>query len=910
MVNHRYTCLFSKKSRGYWGQPVTIRYICDYEANKPSIHFFIITYLDSMKRIISAIALLALTLSAPALGQFFKSKAAKAKEAAAAASKNSTNSNSDYAKLTKDAVKREGLFTTHFTKDGRLFFEMPESAFSAERRYLLSNRIASTSNSKDFVAGQMATTPLLLRFSKDENRVFMHLVQNDDIVQGDDPIMASYRKNFVDPILKAFKIVAKNGKNVLIDVTAFFATNESSISPLMQDNPMSVLFGGGKALKGPFMGDASGITSVKSFPQNIEIKSSLTFQIPALEGPYTVGVHRSLFVLPEKPMAMRLQDNRVGYFSSSKRFYSSNTDKVESKTFIERWRLEPKPEDRDAYFRGELVEPAKPIVYYVDTAFPAKWRSTIRQGIEDWNKAFEVAGFKNAIRALDYPSNDPDFDPDDMRYSCFKYALTSTANAMGPSHVDPRSGEILTGDVIWYHNILSLLHNWRFTQTAAVDPRTHKAVFDDEVMKESIRYAAAHEIGHTLGLMHNFVASYSYPTDSLRSPSFTQKYGTTPSIMDYARNNFVAQPGDLERGVSLTPPVLGVYDIYAINWGYRLVPGATTPQSEKPTLDKWIAEKAHDPMYAFGAQQVFATIDPTAQSEDLSNDHFKSADYAIKNLKVIMQNLEQWTAEKGATYEDVAAMYNEVVMQYARHFRHALPYLGGIMFKEIRQGDNNTEAATYVDRDTQRKALKWVLNEARTYNKWLSPQALLAKLDLPSNTNQGLVKAVAGALFAGPTLHRISEGALRNPKANYSLEAYLDEAMRELFKPTIAGSKLQPEDLELQNAAIELFAKASGLSADGGAKKIAALEAYDQLMDISHSCPLPCAHAHNHETSFVRINFNLPSLPPHVFKPLMAAQLKRVLTWYRSALPRTSDAATRAYYEYQILQIERQLKNK
>lgn len=242
--------------------------------------------------------------------------------------------------------------------------------------------------------------------------------------------------------------------------------------------------------------------------------------------------------------------------------------------------MEPKKEDLDKYFQGELVEPQKPIVFYVDSAFPEKWRTAIHQGIEDWNTAFETAGFKNAIKAVDYPKNDPDFDPDDMRYSCFKYAATATANAMGPSHVDPRTGEILTGDVIWYHNIISLLHNWRFVQTGAVDPRVRCQVFDDDVMRESIRYAAAHEIGHTLGLMHNMGASYSFPVDSLRSPSFTQKYGTTPSIMDYARNNFVAQPGDVERGVKLTPPVLGVYDIHAINWGYRLIPGASTPESE------------------------------------------------------------------------------------------------------------------------------------------------------------------------------------------------------------------------------------------------------------------------------------------------------------------------------------------
>jgi len=277
----------------------------------------------------------------------------------------------------------------------------------------------------------------------------------------------------------------------------------------------------------------------------------------------------------------------------------------------------------------------------------------VKRGIGGWNTAFEAAGFKNAIQARDYPKNDPDFDPDDMRYSCVKYAATTIANAMGPSFVDPRSGEILTADVIWYHNIVSLLHNWRFCQTAATDPRVRKPVFDDDVMRESMRYVASHEIGHTLGLMHNMGASFAYPVDSLRSPSFTQKYGTTPSIMDYARNNYIAQPGDFDRGVKLTPPILGVYDIYAIAWGYRLIPGANTPIEEVATLTQWIEEKKADPMYEFGAQQFMAIIDPTDQTEDLSNDHLRAGDYAISNLKIIMSNLEKWAAEPGILEMDV-----------------------------------------------------------------------------------------------------------------------------------------------------------------------------------------------------------------------------------------------------------------
>lgn len=348
--------------------------------------------------------------------------------------KDSTTTNSDYTKILKDSKKTVGLFTVIYkAKDDKLYFEMPDSAF--DKSYMLANRIASTSNTNDFVAGQMATNPMLIRFSKDDRSVYMHLVSGDNMVDANDPIAASFDKNFLDPILKGFKIVARNGKNVVIDVSSFFGTNEASISPIKRDNPLSKLFSSGNSLKGSFMSDASGISEVKTFEKNIEIKSTLTF---ALTGTlkyetYSVLMHRSLFVLPDIPMPMRYQDNRVGYFFGMKNIFSSNKDRVETKTFIERWRVEPKEEDRERYFRGELVEPKKKIVFYVDSAFPDKWRQTVKDGIEVWNVAFEKAGFKNVVEARDYPRNDSTFDPDDMRYNCFKYATTATPNAMGPS---------------------------------------------------------------------------------------------------------------------------------------------------------------------------------------------------------------------------------------------------------------------------------------------------------------------------------------------------------------------------------------------------------------------------------------------------------------------------------------------
>lgn len=821
------------------------------------------------------------------------------------------SANADYKKITKDGTIVKGLFTTITNKkEGKLYFELSDSAFL--HTYLLANRVAATSNTQDYVAGQMATQPLIIRFSHDEQKVYMHEVQDGNVVDPDDPIAAAFEKNFRDPVLKGFKIVARNNGNIVIDMTSFFAGNEKCISPIKQDNPLSKLLGGKSSLKGTFVAEASNLMEVKTFKNNIEVESLLSFSLSLLNQPYSVTMHRSLFVLPDTPMPMRRQDNRVGYFYLDRNIYSSEKDRIESRTYIHRWRLEPREEDKARYFAGELVEPLKPIVFYVDTAFPEKWRGTIKTGIEDWNAAFEKAGFKNAIKAVDYPSPeaDPDFNPDDMRYSCFKYAATATPNAMGPSHVDPRTGEILTADVIWYHNILSLLHNWRLVQTGAVDGRVRKSVFDDDVMRESIRYAAAHEIGHTLGLMHNMGASYSLPVDSLRSPVFTQKFGTTPSIMDYARNNYVAQPGDMERGVKLTPPVLGVYDIYAINWGYRLIPDARTPEDEKKILDAWILDKAGDPMYEFGAQQFMGTVDPTDQTEDLGDDHIKAGNYGISNLKILMNHLEDWTKEDGERYDVVENTYLEVVNQYSRFLRHVMPYVGGIRYEEIRQGDGKATSKHYIDKATQKKAMMWLLEQARTYNDWLTPASLIGKLELNMNVNDKLQTSVVSALLNSAVLYRIQEGGDVDAANNYQLPEYIGDVVTNLFKAP-SGGKLDRSEQNLQAAAITMIMNNSGLNTTAKETSSPSTFAGEDLAagDEPGCCHPMCSRMNMDEKySFLRINFGLPTLPKARMGAVMTGCLRKVLQLYK-ARRAASAGETRDFYEYQILLMERALSN-
>jgi hypothetical protein len=342
------------------------------------------------------------------------------------------------------------------------------------------------------------------------------------------------------------------------------------------------------------------------------------------------------------------------------------------------------PKDVEAYKRGELVEPVKPIVFYLDTNLPEAWKPYAREGIEQWNDAFEKIGFKNVVQVRDFPTKeeDPEFDPDNLKYSCIRYAPIAFQNAMGPSWDDPRTGEIITASVMVYHDIVKLLNRWRFLQTAAADPNVRTMNIPDSIMGSAMRYVLSHEVGHCLGFMHNMCSSSAIPVDSLRSPSFTQKYGTTYSIMDYARFNHVAQPGDYERGVQMMPPRMGLYDEYAVKWLYTYLPDAKTPEEEQPWLDNLVRSHAGDPIYRYGKQQIFNTLDPTSLSEDLGDDHVRASEYGIKNLKYIMKHLNEWYGEDDNDLTARETMYKYLLNQYLTYINHVYNVKGGMIMNE------------------------------------------------------------------------------------------------------------------------------------------------------------------------------------------------------------------------------------
>ena len=501
-----------------------------------------------------------------------------------------------------------------------------------------------------------------------------------------------------------------------------------------------------------------------------------------------------MILLPKNPIKPRYSDNRVGYFTDSKQQYTTKEDYVKNIKYINRWDIEPKDEDIEKHKRGELVEPKKQIVYYIDPSFPKEWRQYIKEGVEDWQMAFEKIGFKNAIVAKDFPTNDPDFNPDDIRNSCIIYAASRTANAMGPSWTDPRSGEIIQGSVYVYHNVLSLLHNWRFIQTSTVDPKAREKVYNIETMGPLLRYLIVHEVGHTLGLMHNMRGSYAYSVDSLRSPSFTLKNGTTASVMDYARYNYVAQPED---GVTyFLPPRIGLYDYYAIKFGYSKIYEANTPEDELPIINNWLKEKCNDPIYKFGEQALFDLSDPASQTEAIGNDAIKASYYGIKNLKVIVKNLLDWTSTNGENYDYTAKMHSEIQKQFQRYIKHCMVYIGGSYINYSVKGDNQKEFEP-VSKAKQKEALKFVLEQIYEYPNWANNKELMAQISSAGDNISKLQTSVIRDLLNPSTLGKIGSLAKKSNDP-YTQKEYLKDIYNYVWDKTTKGLSLTYIDKHIQ----------------------------------------------------------------------------------------------------------------
>ncbi|WP_204345111.1 zinc-dependent metalloprotease [Psychroserpens algicola] len=671
--------------------------------------------------------------------------------------------------ITKDAISDEGLFKVHKVGE-KYFFEIPNEHLGKDM--LLVSRIAKlpANLGGGYINAGTKTGERLVAWERFDTKILIKERSYNSVADEELPISISVKSNNYEPTLFAFDIAAfsKDSSAVVVDVTKFYSSDVKAISGLPSRLRTTYKVRNLDVSR-------SFINSMKSFPQNIEVVQDMTYnasQPPSARSAETISLqmNQSMILLPETPMQPRFADERVGWFTFSQVDYGSEQLKADTKTYIRRWRLEPK--DPAAYARGELVEPVKPIVYYLDPATPENLRPYIKAGIELWQGPFETAGFKNAIIAKYPPTKeeDPDFSPEDIRYSVVRYVASETRNAMGPSVSDPRSGEIIESDIIWYHNHLRSYRNRYLLETGAANPSARTLNTPAEDIGEMMKMVIAHEVGHALGLPHNMSASKAYDVESYRDGAFTQEFGIASTIMDYARYNYIAQPGD--QNIRFIRQI-GPYDHYAINWGYRNIQTANSAEAEIGTLDAWILEKAGDPKYVFGKQS--SRFDPTSQTEDIGNDAIKASNYALSNLKYVAQQLPKWTSDQTNNYDDLEELYGELLGCYNRYVGHVLSNIGGVEEHLItpRQGGIAYQA---VPKQKQQASMQWLHKNAFETPMWLLDKSMLQNINYAGYTDRlrRLQSRYLNGLLSFDRLGRLIDHEAINP-TNYSALSMLQD---------------------------------------------------------------------------------------------------------------------------------------
>ena len=725
--------------------------------------------------LVAAIAMLA--ICAPSFGTDASAKSKKVRPGEGKIVSDSQKSDF-YSKLSAGGKHQKGMIGI-WEMDDKYYFEIPDSLIGKEMLGVTRN----------------ARMAMDLGFSGEEHdaRIYTWEKRNDKIIHF---TARSYRKvadpdsdmypavrNCMEPtIIMSFESKGTTPDGAaIIDVTDLFR-KDYLVYELTPDVKQKF------TIKGIEDSNCY-IEEMKSFPENVEILSTKTYKVGSgskfLEneglGVVTAAFHTSLLLLPQKPLTPRKADYRVGFFTNRHYDYSNNDSQhAERMNYACRWRLEPK--DKKAYFAGELVEPVKPITLYLSPSIPKKWIPYFIQGIEDWQPAFEAAGFKNAIVAKPFPSKEenPDFDPFDARYSVVEYFPSYVENSYGPHVSDPRTGEIINTHVCIFHNALKLLHDWYTLQCGAADSRARTMIYDDALMGRLVRYLVCHEVGHTLGLMHNFGASSSYPVDSLRSITFTTAHGTTSSIMDYARFNYVAQPEDGEVGRF---PIVGEYDKFAIEWGYRLYPDISDPEDERLILNNYIKDKQKDPANRYIRQFLFQH-DPRGQTEDLGDDPVKAATYGLKNLKYAADNLDKWTYREGYNYADLQEMYNKLVKQWTKYLRHVEAVISG-RYEDYKTADQEGYVYTDVSKEDKKAAIDFLSENIIILPKWIYAQPYLRNIDVFKLNTRKLMdeqgRAVKSMLTLG-TLIRMDEDWEANPANSYNPKDYMRDVRKAVWK--------------------------------------------------------------------------------------------------------------------------------
>jgi ribosomal protein S18 acetylase RimI-like enzyme len=772
--------------------------------------------------------------------------------------------------ITSKAVTQKGLFTVHKVAE-RYFFEIPNSLLSKE--ILVVTRLSKSTPGAGNYGGEEVGAHVIYWEKGPNNKLFLKVSAQVSVADSASMISKAVTSSNLDPINAAFPIKARSKDSTasVIDVTDF----------LISENPILAFDANDKKSYGltAQMADRSYIESIKSFPINTEVKTIRTYNaiasgmgrpLPATSeaGAVTLEMNNSFVMLPAKPMRKRLYDARVGYFASSYTKYTDDQQKVKSENFIHRWRLEPKDEDIDKFRRGELVEPKKQIVYYIDPATPKKWRPYLIAGINDWQKAFEQAGFKNAIVGKEWPEADSTMSLDDARFSVLRYFASPQENAYGPNLADPRTGEILESHIGWYHNVMSVVHRWYMIQCGAVDPRARKNKFDDELMGQLIRFVSSHEIGHTLGLRHNMGASSTVPVEKLRDKIWVEAHGHTPSIMDYARFNYVAQPEDHINEKGLFPRV-NDYDKWAIQWGYKPILDQPDAEAEAKILNKiTIDSLARNKRLWFGGEG--RDNDPRSQAEDLGDDPIKASRYGIKNLKRIVPQLINWTREDGEDYAELKEMYTEATGQFSRYCFHVLKLLGGV---ETTEKTYDQAGAVYkpVSLARQKEAIKFYNEEVFTTPKWLMNRQILEKISpgYIGNDVEHIQQAMLASATSQSRLYRMMINERDYGKGVYSPKQWLDDLRTGIFSELKTGQAIDGYRMAVQKSFVGSM-----------------ITIYNKHFALQGSLD----------------NILASLAPPDVMysnvKPLAYAELKILRSEIGMAIPKTKDYDSKIHLEY------------
>ena len=727
-----------------------------------------------------------------------------------------------YHKIVKEGGSvREGLFTVRHIKDD-WYLEVPDELLG--KMLLAVTRFTSVPQGFRMFSGEEVNRSAIYLEQYNDKALFLREYVQSSFAKPGDRIAISVKQATVDPIIQKFEVIGRNPKTKaqLINVTKWIMS-DNKVTSFTNSDRTSLSLGG-------VMADRTFIDSIKTYPINIEIQSLRTYGMnaggtPASQtGSATLSLNTSIVLLPEEPMQPRFGDERVGYFNNRITEFSDEQQTTNHETIVMRYRLEPK--DPVAYKAGKLVEPKKQIVYYIDPATPKKWVKYLIAGINDWNSAFEAAGFKNAIVGKEWPTNDSTMSVDDARFSMIRYLPSETENAYGPRIVDPRSGEIIEAHVCWYHNVMNLVKKWYMIQCGPLDKRAQSMDFPDELMGQLIRFVSSHEVGHSLGLRHNMIASQATPVEKLRDKQWVEAHGHTSSIMDYARFNYVAQPEDniSEKGLF---PRINDYDKWAIKWGYQYRPEFKDPATEKKALRTETSKALEGNRRLWWCGDEGHGQDPRSQTEDLGDNQMKANEYGLKNLRRVMQNIEKWTAQPDGEYEHLNEIHRAARAQYQRYVNHVQRYL----FSKYVNNVPGQKPNDVVPRELQKEALQWIDRNVMEAPMWLYPESVVTKLGVDYiDEIRSRQQTVIAMLLSPGAIMNLHSAQMQWPEA-YPVEEYLNDIFAMIWKPLTAKDELQNNFRRFQQRTYVDFIDTALNSNNSTAQRSDAILYFEQHLD-------------------------------------------------------------------------------